>query len=85
MRARLLLTGITLGATVLVGGATAAQAAPAPSQAGTTSTATAAAGRWVYDGSYSESVCYSLAASYAGPAYCTPNGSKWALFIWVED
>ncbi|MEU5645081.1 hypothetical protein [Streptomyces milbemycinicus] len=84
MRARLLLTGIALGATVLVGGAATALAAPAPSQTSTASTA-AAAGRWVYDGKYSESTCYSLAASYAGPAYCTPVGSKWALYIWVED
>ncbi|MDT0612092.1 hypothetical protein [Streptomyces lancefieldiae] len=84
MRVRILLTGIALGATVLAGGAATAQAAPATSETIASSTA-AAAGRWVYDGSYSEAACYSLAASYAGPAYCTPNGSKYALYIWVED
>ncbi|GGS18656.1 hypothetical protein GCM10010269_67150 [Streptomyces humidus] len=83
MRVRLLLTGIALGSTMLVGGTAVAQAAPAPSEIGPTSTAEAA-GYWHKDGVYSESTCYSLAASYAGPAYCTPYGSKWALYIWVE-
>ncbi|MFE0380304.1 hypothetical protein ACFW1M_33135 [Streptomyces inhibens] len=82
MRVRLLLTGIVLGATVLAGGATA-QAAPTPSHTGTTPIA---AGHWKYDGTYSESTCYSLVASYAGPAYCTPRGgnNRYALYIWVE-
>ncbi|WP_329375974.1 hypothetical protein [Streptomyces sp. NBC_01483] len=83
MRARLLLTGIALGATMLVGGAATAQAAPAPSEIGTTSTA-GAAGYWHKEGTYSKATCYSLAASYAGSAYCTPSGSRWALYIWVE-
>ncbi|WP_405408791.1 hypothetical protein [Streptomyces decoyicus] len=82
MRVRLLLTGIAVGATVLAGAATA-QAAPAPAQ---TATTPIAAGHWKYDGTYSESACYSLAASYAGPAYCTPRSGKdrYALYIWVE-
>jgi hypothetical protein len=41
MRARMLLTGIALGATMLVGGAATAQAAPAHSQTSTTSTVAA--------------------------------------------
>lgn len=82
MRARLLLTGIALGATVLMGGAATAQAAPATSQTSTTSTV---AGSWVRIGTFSESRCYAEAASYAGPAYCTPvGGGRFALYVWVE-
>ncbi|MFF8607094.1 hypothetical protein ACF06X_14225 [Streptomyces sp. NPDC015346] len=81
MRARLLLAGIALSATALMGGAATAQAAPTPTQAGAEA---AVPGYWKYDGRYSESTCYSLASSYVGPAYCTPSGSKWALYIWVE-
>jgi hypothetical protein len=81
MRARMLLTGITLGATILVGGAATAQAAPAaPSR---TNTAVAAAGHWQNMGTYSESACYDLVSSYAGPAYCTSVFGGYALIVWV--
>ncbi|QGV79866.1 hypothetical protein [Streptomyces ficellus] len=83
MRARLLVTAMALGTTVLAGGAVA-QAAP--SQAVAASTTQAVPGYWKYDGTYSESTCRSLAASYVGPAYCTPAGgnNRYALYIWVE-
>ncbi|MFD7631263.1 hypothetical protein ACFV7Q_35505 [Streptomyces sp. NPDC059851] len=88
MRARLLFTGLALTAAVLAGGATA-HATPLPSQAGPAAeeAAETARGRWVREGVYSESTCYSLVASYAGPAYCTPASGKnrFALYIWVED
>ncbi|MEU9336541.1 hypothetical protein AB0D49_25780 [Streptomyces sp. NPDC048290] len=82
MRTRTWIAGLATGVVLLAGGSVAtAQAAPEPSPVSTTA---AVPGYWKYDGSYSESTCYSLAASYAGPAYCTPHGSKWALYIWVE-
>ncbi|MFG2563733.1 hypothetical protein [Streptomyces sp. NPDC048496] len=82
MRARLLLTGIALGATMLAGGAATAQAAPAtPSQTDITATVP---GSWRYIGTGSESWCYSMVASYAGPAYCSSVGSgRYALYVWV--
>ncbi|MGW7046399.1 hypothetical protein ACWGDT_27670 [Streptomyces avermitilis] len=81
MRARLLLTGLALGATILVGGAATAQAAPASS--GTTSTAKAA-GYEPYPGTYSYSQCKSLRDSYAGRAYCDAiGGGLYVLMIWV--
>ncbi|MFJ7343003.1 hypothetical protein ACIQU3_22275 [Streptomyces sp. NPDC101110] len=49
MRTRLLITGMALGATVLLGGVATAQTTPEPSQVGTTST-DAAAGSWVREG-----------------------------------
>ncbi|MCX4851741.1 hypothetical protein [Streptomyces sp. NBC_00893] len=83
MRARLLLTGIALGAAMLAGGAATAQAAPAASsQTNVTSTVR---GSWEYIGTGSESWCYSMVASYAGPAYCTTvGGGRYALYVWVE-
>ncbi|MFI9060130.1 MULTISPECIES: hypothetical protein [unclassified Streptomyces] len=83
MRARLLLTGIALGAAMLAGGAATAQAAPAAfSQTNVTSTVP---GSWKRIGTGSESWCYSMAASYAGPAYCTPaGGGRFTLYVWVE-
>ncbi|PBC80884.1 hypothetical protein SAMN05428945_4606 [Streptomyces sp. 2224.1] len=82
MRTRTWFAGLAVGVALLAGGSVAtAQAAPAPSP---TSTTAAVPGYWHYDGSYSKSTCLSLAASYAGPAYCTQRGSLWALYIWVE-
>ncbi|MFJ5047340.1 hypothetical protein [Streptomyces sp. NPDC088719] len=42
-------------------------------------------GSWEYIDTGSKSWCYSMVASYAGPAYCTPAGGGWyALYVWVE-
>ncbi|MPY65034.1 hypothetical protein [Streptomyces spongiae] len=82
MRARLLLTGIALGATMLVGGAATAQAAPAASAADTASIAQAAAG-WEYIGTFKRAECISLKNSYAGEAKCDAIGSGW-YELWVK-
>ncbi|MEU0840771.1 hypothetical protein ABZ370_15000 [Streptomyces sp. NPDC005962] len=79
MRARLLLTGIALGATMLVGGAATAQAAPA-SETSTTSTTTASG--YVKYGTFKYSKCISLRDSYAGDAYCDGIGGGWYI-LWV--
>ncbi|MFJ6770528.1 hypothetical protein ACIQOV_06060 [Kitasatospora sp. NPDC091257] len=82
MRARLLLTGLALAATVLVGGAATAQAAPAPSRADTVSAAVP--GHWVVKGPYTESMCIAMRDSYAGDAYCSYSGTnKYYLHFWV--
>ncbi|QLH24225.1 hypothetical protein [Streptomyces sp. Rer75] len=72
MRAHLLLTSAAIGATLLAGGATTAQAAPVPSQTSTTSTATAAAGRWVHDGNRGET----SQSAVAVPSWCA-RGEVW--------
>ncbi|NJQ01863.1 hypothetical protein [Streptomyces zingiberis] len=83
MRARVLLAGVALGATMLAGGAATAQAAPA-APSGSEAAATVA-GSWVRIGTGSESWCRSMAASYAGSAYCSfVSTGKWALYVWVE-
>ncbi|MEU3563360.1 hypothetical protein [Kitasatospora sp. NPDC006786] len=81
MRARLLLTGLVLGATVLVGGAATAQAAPVPSQAGTSSAVVP--GYWEVMGPFTKSMCIAMRDSYAGKAYCTSAGADYYLHIWV--
>ncbi|MFD4657801.1 hypothetical protein ACFWP2_19480 [Kitasatospora sp. NPDC058444] len=82
MRARLLLTGLALATTVLVGGAATAQAAPAPHQGDTVSAAVP--GYWKKMGIYTKSACYDLRDSYAGDAYCSFVGTnRYALYIWV--
>ncbi|MER7466783.1 hypothetical protein [Streptomyces sp. NPDC097981] len=83
MRARLLFGAVALGATVLVGGAATAQAAPTPSQISTT--ATQVPGYWKYMGTYSQSGCNELRDSYAGDAYCSfRSTNRYALYIYVQ-
>ncbi|MFI6000322.1 hypothetical protein ACIA98_07870 [Streptomyces sp. NPDC051366] len=83
MRARLLLTGVALGAAVLVGGAATAQAAPAPLTAGTASSPEVQAMKR-YPGKFTYSQCISLRDSYAGYAYCDALGGGWYA-LWVES
>ncbi|MFE7569492.1 hypothetical protein ACFU76_21415 [Streptomyces sp. NPDC057539] len=83
MRTRLLLTGIALGATMLVGGTATAQATPAPSETRTTPAATAAGYQKI--GTFSWTVCRDLRDSYAGSAYCDAvGGGKYELWVWVN-
>ncbi|MFE5858353.1 hypothetical protein ACFQ61_34685 [Streptomyces sp. NPDC056500] len=86
MRARLLLTGIALGATMLLGGAATAQAAPVP--AGTSTAASELSpSAWIpVPGIYRTlAACNSMGSSSAhADWYCLqlPNG-RWQL--WVDD
>ncbi len=82
MRARLLFGAVALGATVLVGGAATAQAAPTPSRISTA--ATLVPGYWKYMGTYSQSACHELRDSYAGDAYCSFRSTgRYAPYVYV--
>ncbi|MFJ1618713.1 hypothetical protein ACIODT_40510 [Streptomyces sp. NPDC088251] len=82
MRARLLLTGIALGSTMLVGAAATAQATPTPPETSATSTATAAGD--TYMGTYPRSQCFALRDSYAGYAYCDAVGGG-MYELWIRN
>ncbi|MEV7011017.1 hypothetical protein [Streptosporangium sp. NPDC051022] len=80
MRARLLLTAVTMGATLLVGGAATAQASSTSSEASTASTATAMG--WIRYHTYPTVVeCLNMADNYGGEARCIGR----TLYIWVDD
>ncbi|WP_327233339.1 hypothetical protein OG349_04520 [Streptomyces sp. NBC_01317] len=87
MRVRQLLTGIALGATVLVGGAATAQAAPAaPAK-----TAPVAAATWQWTGEYysAKSSCdarrsYFMAASNVYNYRCVSSGGLWGGQVYAD-
>lgn len=82
MRARMLLTGITLGATLLVGGAATAQAAPAAPPATKVAAAT-----WHYlDTLDSRAICENVAAQVRRdngvPTQCRGPYSDGVFTLW---
>ncbi|WP_328765013.1 MULTISPECIES: hypothetical protein [unclassified Streptomyces] len=82
MRARMLLTSVALGATVLMGGTAAAQATPSLSQAD--EARTVAPSYVKYMGTFTKAGCEARRDSYAGSAYCEFRGTnKYALYILV--